>query len=319
MSPWTITSARVDERQEALELLLQHHEPEQRRTRLANVLSLLSNGDIAGEGLMVARRDVLGAAVLCIPLKGASGLFWVPQVRPEFAPTTIAAELVDEALGWLARRGAKLAQAFVTPAELPLTEPLLACGFEHVTSLLYMSHDLSLGTDDLVQLAQTVPHAPFPRLVIETYQEANRILFHETLLRTYDGTLDCPELNGRRSLEEILEGHRHQGKWRPDLWWLALAGDRPVGVVLLTELFGGEGWDLSYLGVVPEARGQGVGRALTARVLREAHRAHVPQLILAVDTRNRPACQLYAKMGFCEEETREILLFFFTDLAGDSA
>jgi ribosomal protein S18 acetylase RimI-like enzyme len=150
---------------------------------------------------------------------------------------------------------------------------------------------------------------------VETLSPANERLFRETLALTYEDTLDCPELNGRRTIEEIVEGHRHQGIHCPELWWLAFVGDEPVGVVILSELVGGDGWDLSYLGVVPAARRLGIGRALAVRALHEAHRARQPQLILAVDVRNGPALQLYRKIGFSAGEGREVLLFFMTDLA----
>ena len=137
-------------------------------------------------------------------------------------------------------------------------------------------------------------------------------------MRTYEGTLDCPELNGRRTIEEIIAGHEHQGRFRPELWWLVQEGGRPVGVVLLTELPGPEGWELSYVGVVPEARRRGIGQTLSQWALHEAKQAGMPQLKVAVDTRNHPARQLYEKMGFVHHDQREVLLFFFADLADET-
>src|SRR5205823_11076464 len=107
----------------------------------------------------------------------------------------------------------------------------------------------------------------------QTYETGDHVLFELTLLETYQGTLDCPEVNGVRTIAQIIEGHASQGAHDPGRWWLALAGDRPVGVLLLTELLEWNAWDLSYVGVVPEARRRGVGRELVCKALFEARAA----------------------------------------------
>jgi ribosomal protein S18 acetylase RimI-like enzyme len=63
-----------------------------------------------------------------------------------------------------------------------------------------------------------------------------------------------------------------------------------------------------YLGVVPEARGQGLGRELVNKALWEARAADAPQLTLSVDARNQPALNLYRSMGFEEYDRREVFL-----------
>jgi mycothiol synthase len=62
---------------------------------------------------------------------------------------------------------------------------------------------------------------------------------------------------------------------------------------------------------VPEARGRGIGRALTALALAEARGAGAERVTLAVDVRNEPACRLYARLGFQVTEQREVYLTFF--------
>jgi ribosomal protein S18 acetylase RimI-like enzyme len=79
-----------------------------------------------------------------------------------------------------------------------------------------------------------------------------------------------------------------------------------VGVVLASEVEGRG--DLGYLGVVPEARGRGVGRALLGQAIRDTARMGLVALTLAVDTQNGPAWRLYAGAGF--KEVRRRLVFF---------
>jgi ribosomal protein S18 acetylase RimI-like enzyme len=161
-----------------------------------------------------------------------------------------------------------------------------------------MRHFLDLSTEVLA-CSDRLAYQPYP---------ADPARFQETLLRTYEGTQDCPEVNGVRTIEEILHGHRSQGRHDPERWWLASARGRPVGVLMLTELPEWNGWDVSYVGVVPEARGRGVGRELMARALLEARAAEVRQLTLSVDGRNRPAWNLYTRLGFEPFDSREVFL-----------
>ena len=117
---------------------------------------------------------------------------------------------------------------------------------------------------------------------------------------TYVGSLDFPELNGTRSMAEVLAGHRAAGRHRPEDWRVvADAHGDPAGVLLLAQLEPLGLWELSYLGVLPRARRQGWGRRMVAEAVRHVRdEGHGEQLEVAVDARNIPALQLYAAAGF---------------------
>jgi ribosomal protein S18 acetylase RimI-like enzyme len=132
--------------------------------------------------------------------------------------------------------------------------------------------------------------------------------FHQALLDSYEGTEDCPEISGVRTVEEILEGHSAQGKYDPARWWLARAERKPVGVLLLCEVPEWAAWDVAYVGVVPEARGHGFGRELMHRALSAARADGVARLTLSVDVRNQPALNLYTGLGFEMHDRREVFL-----------
>ena len=85
----------------------------------------------------------------------------------------------------LKRRGCKFAQALLEPDDADLGEPLVRCGFSHITTLLYLQR----------QLEADEPGTPAPRLACQPYSACDRGLFNATLLRTYEGAQDCPELN----------------------------------------------------------------------------------------------------------------------------
>ncbi len=303
-----ITPASTDEWAASLDLALQHLAPEERLQRRANVVGMLERGEIACDSILIAwHAGILTGALVAVPLKGASSLFWPPQVIPGVDAILVADALVRDGLDRMRLAGSKIAHSILPAADLPLAASLLRCNFRHITRLLFLRHKGPLV------LQESSPVA----LSFETYHPRNQRVFHQTLEKTYQGSLDIPELNGRRTIDEVIAGHVGQGKFRPELWCLALLAGRPCGVAMLTDSGDGQGLEMAYLGVVPEARAQGIGRSLVQWALDQAFRAEPAQLMVAVDARN-PARQLYEKMGFVPVDEREVLLFFFADLA-DSA
>jgi ribosomal protein S18 acetylase RimI-like enzyme len=136
-----------------------------------------------------------------------------------------------------------------------------------------------------------------PRLTLVPYPDTDPADFERTLLRAQDDSLDCPELHGVRTSDEIFTGYRDCA---PDLarWWLARFDDKSVGTLILAP------GELSFVGVVPECRGQGFGRALLAAAI-----SWHPNLSLIVDERNRPAIALYQAAGFDAVGSR--IVFFW--------
>jgi ribosomal protein S18 acetylase RimI-like enzyme len=127
-------------------------------------------------------------------------------------------------------------------------------------------------------------------------------------LETYEGTLDCPEVNGVRELDEIITGHRSQGTHDPARWRLVSDENGPVGVLLLAEIPEWNSLDVSYLGVVPGQRRRGIGKDMMRWSLGEALAAGCSQVTLSVDERNRPAWSLYRELGFDSYDRREVYL-----------
>src|SRR5262249_11955841 len=214
---------------------------------------------------------------------------WPPQLLPRSGGTAIEDALVQAALAYLRRRGARVVQSFLLPDEAYLGTPLERNGVVRVTQLLYMQHPL----DSLPALTPAEA-----RLTFHPYSEALDPLFREALLRSYEQTQDCPELTGARSVEQVFDGHRAQGVCRLDQWCLALDDGEPVGVLILCEMREWDSWDVSYVGVVPDARGRSVGTALTLRALRAARAGGASRVTLSVDRRNVPAWNLYVRLGF---------------------
>lgn len=85
----------------------------------------------------------------------------------------------------------------------------------------------------------------------------------------------------------------------------------PAGFLLAREA-AGEAEVLS-VGVLPEARGRGVGHALLAGAMERLRGRGVRDLFLEVEEGNRPALALYRRLGFEQRGRRES---YYRDPAG---
>ena len=139
-----------------------------------------------------------------------------------------------------------------------------------------------------------------------------------TLERTYIGTLDFPELSGVRTPDDVMAAYRTNPILRPAHCRLAYVDGQPAGILLLGEVETLEGWDLNYLGVVPEMRRRGLGRALVSVAIDIVSHAGGTHLDIAVDARNAPAIQLYEAAGFQLFDRRLVSLVFLANDAGKS-
>jgi ribosomal protein S18 acetylase RimI-like enzyme len=297
--------AHTAELADAFRLLFNRLPPEDADTRVANALRLVQTGELDPRGIFVLRGDAgLLGALVCLPVPGASALVWPPSCVDDARALEREDILLRRALAYLRQSNVKLAQALLAPIEGPLGASLERNSFTHITHLWYLQHNLEIPVQWLAWPA---------RLEFQTYDECDRALFYETLSRTYDGTQDCPEVNGVRSIDEVIVGHQSQGRYDPDRWWLATFEGQPVGVMMLMELPETGDWDVSYMGVVPEWRQQGFAREMLLRALFEARAADVLNVTLSVDGRNRSAWNLYRSVGFEPFDRREVYLAVLRD------
>jgi ribosomal protein S18 acetylase RimI-like enzyme len=99
-----------------------------------------------------------------------------------------------------------------------------------------------------------------------------------------------------------------QGKFHPECWWLVFEEAQPVGVTMLVEMPDAMTWELAYVGLIPEARGRGLGRTMMLHAMHALLAHPTIALTLAVDARNVPARRLYESLGFIEIEFQDVLL-----------
>ena len=86
---------------------------------------------------------------------------------------------------------------------------------------------------------------------------------------------------------------------------LALAADQPVGMGLLG-IRAERGW-IGGMGVIPEYRGQGIGRRLMQFLLHQARICGLQHVQLEVITRNQTAYNLYDSLDFSTDRQLHVL------------
>ncbi|HKA06175.1 MAG TPA: GNAT family N-acetyltransferase [Gemmataceae bacterium] len=286
----TISAARTSELDEAFALLYGPGTPDL-SGHLAHAFRLVARGELDPDNLLVARSDaaIIGA-VFCQRLAGAIAVIWPPRAVDDVPA-------VEDALTAAALRhvaGVKVVQAFLPPEEARRAESLLRAGFRHVARVWEMSRE-PLAVTKLGGAA---------RITLVPYTDCNPHEFLDVLMRCHDDSLDCPELHGIRDGQEMLKGYRECAS-DPSRWWLAKEGSESVGVLIL----GGD--ELSFVGVLPERRGRGIGRALV-----NAACAAGPVRSVTVDARNVPAVQLYRAAGFETVAVRDVYLATLPRSAG---
>jgi mycothiol synthase len=303
----------------ALEVLYRRI-PEALRYRLiVEVLDEARRGEIDLSGLWIARERtgrIIGA-LLTQPLAGKAAAVWAPEVMPSWRRPSLAAGLIKAALADLKARGFLLAQAVLDEsAGSRAARDLKRGGMPPVTELLYLERDTSLalakGDSEFTQgESRDGPCGSRTGAAFEwwPFEPALESEFRAVLQATYSGSLDMPELEGTRSLDDILESHRATGRFVAERWRLGRVPGKPdaASVLLMSEVSGRDAWEVVYLGLTPPARGLGLGQDVLRHAI-ELAGCHVSRLELAVDRRNIPAARLYQSTGFIARDRRTVHL-----------
>lgn len=262
--------------------------------RADRLIQLILTGQVPSAGVLVARagESVVGGMVVQ-HLPGGSAVVLPPGGESE----AVRDALTRAAVARFPAAGVSVAQAFLDPGDEPRADVLTRHGFRAVTSILHLSSDSPAD----------VPPVAHPDVALMRYADADPRLFADTLMATYRDSLDVPEANAGRTAAEAVAGYRF-GQPDPPDWWLAT--DRagvPLGVLLLSDFADRAVLEVAYLGVVPEARGRGVGGRLLEWAIRRASGGR--ELNLSVDERNRAAQRLYARYGLRARHTQRVLLW----------
>jgi ribosomal protein S18 acetylase RimI-like enzyme len=200
---------------------------------------------------------------------------------------------------------------------------LLAAGAAEVASLGASTLHIALPVDSplgplfasagftggpvMMEMAGPVPApAPAPPADWVACGQADVDCFARVFYSTLEGSLDFPELPACRDPVLLMRAMGERGAHDDEDFALMRIESGFAAIALFA--FEQSSLQVTYMGVVPEHRGKGLGAAVMARAAARARAHGASQISLTVDSRNAPARALYARFGLCEK--RAVRVFF---------
>ncbi len=295
-----VRQATPDQRVDALKLALAHLSPEDQASQCHTWATAVEREEAA---LWVGCRDrSIVAALIAEATAGGAAVVRLPGLALGESPET-ATKLLASVCESLRQSGVRLAQMAPPQFTGSQEQAICAAGFRAACDLLY-----------LVAVRGAFPDAPpADDISLITLDVAGATRMAQVLERTYKDSLDCPQLVEHRPVSDILDGYRQVGRFDPRLWLVAQCEEVDVGCVLLADHPRSNAWELVYMGVVPEARGRGMGLALVRHAQWLAAVAGRERLTAAVDAENEPAVRAYAAAGFVGWDRRTVFLRTFAN------
>lgn len=273
----------------ALELVLESLPPDQRGP-LVDSLGRARGEPLAPfDALVVATEGPrLLAAAWGQPQPGKTASLWTPRARRRRLTSDVAIAMVERVVALADDAGVAVTQTLLEQEDDATLTPLLRSGFRRMAELWYLEWTPSTGL-----IGDALADAEFP-----AYDPGAPGRLERLVERTYADTLDCPELEGMREVRDVLHGYRGTGEHDPELWRVIRHGGEDVGVLMLAEYPESRQLELVYVGVAPEARGRGLGARAVREVQKVARERGAQRVVLAVDSRNKPAVDIYRAAGF---------------------
>jgi GNAT superfamily N-acetyltransferase len=304
-------------------------------TEQASALDYLS-------GLLVARtvHTAPARAVVWVhPAPGRTALVAAPlalqgsaeQLTTSADPVELLwqTRLLQQAARWAESFGAEMLQAVAPPEDETFQWALTQAGIPKLVDLVFVTSPPLSRPDARSPITrsretrspETEPDRPCgtgsggPRQqFLSVPPDGDRLQrWYRLLEATYVDSLDCPAINGQRSLVHTVAGYQATGqRWDPG--WVILTSDPPtdLGGFILADHPAADFFELIYFGVVPQARGCGLGGKILQQALSLAAQAGRSRLIAAVDRQNLPALRVYAAADFTALEQRTVFARFFT-------
>jgi GNAT superfamily N-acetyltransferase len=285
-----VLAARGADRRAALMLLYQALPERERLDQVEASLAAAEAGGPSLDDLLIARRgrETVGG-VLVVRHPGLCGFLWPPAVlQGDPEPEEVSRALLKGVARRMDEAGILFTQCLVNPSDKGTRDELRRNGFPHLADLQFLRRPL----------ATPLPRRKGPEFESVEYDEPHHERFARAIELTYQGTLDCPGLNGVRTGADALESMRGRGPNAETRWRLYQAEGKDIGVILMNAGSEPGTREIVYMGIVPEMRGRGFGTAMLLDELKQMQAAGNEAAGLVVDSKNIYALRIYAELGF---------------------
>ena len=299
-----IRIARPHEWKLALEVLWSDVDPDIRRHQIINALIAAREDPSTLDGFIVClvKGGLVGSMLACLQPGNYAVLSKPSYVAPDYSDLyrQCCCQLINSCTNWATEQGASLLQCLLEPEALDAKSCYEDCGYTAFTKIEYMA----IGT----VTKKPVDRRPF--LMEQADPTTQRQRWKDILFLTYNQTLDCPFLSGRRDLDSVIAGYMNTGDFDPKNWTILTSEGVDIGCLITTQHLGANQTELIYFGIVAEQRGKGIGKHIVEAAIANACEHESVRLILAVDQNNRPAKEIYQHLGFAKWESRIAMLKF---------
>ncbi len=253
--------------------------------------------------IVVTSGDEIIFSTFLMPQKGGSAFVFISdpaQLDPEQWLLALAA--VKELIAKSSKVDFTFLQLMLSPEETAKIQLATQAGFICGSEIHYLYRQINSKIG--------VVRIP-PGVRWQIYSEKNHDLFAKVIEHSWIDSLDCPEMADVRSVQQTIDSYKSAGVFTRTCWSLMLYEDEPVGVCLLSPLSHGNNIELTYTGVVPEARGRGFGKIMLNRAISLSAIDGYKIMTLAVDDKNKYAHNIYDHAGFKNMFTKVAMLYTF--------
>lgn len=269
------------------------------------VFDFLFGDDLAGRQgrglhLLEARRGGRRVGAVLGLMRGSRAVLVLPPKLLAADDAAVAGRLLAQLAERLSLAGVRVAYAY-TPKDTPAAAWFRTSGYTQANDLLVLARPLTP-----MNCA-----AADRRLSFLPYREADRERWASVLARCCARTLDYPQLDAMLDAHDLLDVYAATGDSRTELWRMVECEQQAVGCVMVSVHRRRGCCELTYMGLLPAARGRRWGLELVRQAISLCGGRHSAHLIAAVDSGNDPAIAAYSRLGFAVSDRQEVFLHAF--------
>lgn len=273
-----------------------HHDTANESSRTQNVLDTLQNDSAKGV-VGVVRESFSGHMVAgSYTAAMAGGVVSIGAVRidrNDVLDQTVA--LLRGTLSQYVKNQVELIQAIATEFTVLERQVLEGIGLRYLAHLdhlvLFLENEKRAAGKAVDALSSSAKG-----LRLREFRAGDEATLERVVTDSYIDTLDCPLLGDLRTGKAAVEGYL-ANRDQKHSWWFAEVAGEAIGCLLLWERAPAI-WELTYMGIIPSARGRKFGAVLLEAAIAVANQMGAGQLVLSVDRENQPATRLYHQRGF---------------------